>query len=215
MRIEAIDAVRVVHLGGGPNMFDGEWVPSFHSALDEVEADTRAEVVVTIGDGKAYTTGFDVEYLTEVGDDLSHFLNETFRALSRVLTFPMPTVAALNGHAFGVGAILAVAHDQRVMNADRGWFCLPEADLKMRFHPFLQALLTSKLPTGTLLDVLLTGHRYDDTAAADVSIVDAATDRDELIATAIDISAERRGKDRDIVHHLKADLFGPVLATLG
>jgi len=42
---------------------------------------------------------------------------------ARLLTFGVPVVAALNGHAFGAGAMLALACDERTMRADRGWLC--------------------------------------------------------------------------------------------
>lgn len=37
------------------------------------------------------------------------------------------------GHAFALGALLALAHDYRVMRTKRGWFCLPEVKHSMRF----------------------------------------------------------------------------------
>ena len=45
----------------------------------------------------------------------------------------MATVAAVQGHAFGAGAMLATSHDFRVMRADRGFYCLPEVQLNMPF----------------------------------------------------------------------------------
>lgn len=48
-----------------------------------------------------------------------------------MLTLPMPTVAAVTGHAFGGGALLAMAHDWRVMRGDRGYFCFPEVDIRL------------------------------------------------------------------------------------
>ena len=38
------------------------------------------------------------------------------------------------GHAFALGAILALAHDYRVMRTKRGWFCLPEVKYNMLFE---------------------------------------------------------------------------------
>ena len=49
------------------------------------------------------------------------------RLFARVLAFPRITVAAINGHAFAGGGMLALAHDFRVMRSDRGYFCLPES----------------------------------------------------------------------------------------
>ena len=45
------------------------------------------------------------------------------------------------GHAFAGGALLSLAHDYRVMRTGRGWFCMPEIKLKLRFTmDFLQLL---------------------------------------------------------------------------
>jgi enoyl-CoA hydratase/carnithine racemase len=50
-----------------------------------------------------------------------------------VLIAPVPTVAAINGHAFGAGSMLAIAHDFRVMRVDRGYYCFPEVDIRIPF----------------------------------------------------------------------------------
>ena len=62
---------------------------------------------------------------------------------SRLLAFPMATVAAVQGHAFGAGAMLATSHDFRVMRADRGFYCLPEVSLNMPFTVGMSALLNT------------------------------------------------------------------------
>ena len=45
------------------------------------------------------------------------------------------------GHSFAMGGILSISHDFRVMRSDRGWFCLPEVFLKMRFPDALVDLV--------------------------------------------------------------------------
>ena len=35
--------------------------------------------------------------------------------LARILTFPMITIACINGHAIGLGTMLTIAHDYRFM----------------------------------------------------------------------------------------------------
>ena len=97
-------------------------------SIDDAGRDARA--LVTVGTGKHYSNGFDLDFLGALPrGDLEAFMDRVLRLLTRLLTFPVPTVAAVNGHAFGIGAMLALAHDRRVMRADRGWFCLPEIDL--------------------------------------------------------------------------------------
>ena len=125
----------VVTFGDGPNAFTAGFVTEANAALDEAEADPDVRAVVTTGAGRHYSNGFDLEFLGSLeGPALGAFLLDSRALLARVLAFPLPIAAALNGHAFGIGAMLALAHDRRVMRSDRGWFCLPEIDLGMRFH---------------------------------------------------------------------------------
>lgn len=82
--------------------------------------------------------------------------------LVRVLMIDVFTVAAVNGHAFAGGAMLAAAHDHRIMREDRGYWCLPEADLGLPLTPTMYATLASHVPRPALADAALTGRRYKD-----------------------------------------------------
>ena len=80
--------------------------------------------------------------------------------LARVLELDVPTVAALQGHAFAAGAMLALAHDQRVMRADRGFFCLPEVDIRIPFTRGMNALIAARLRGDAAHEAMTTGRRY-------------------------------------------------------
>src|SRR5882724_8701168 len=117
MELESIDGLRVLRLGDGLNMFDADFVEALHGVLDTVAADTDATIFATVASGKHYSNGFDLTFLGGLEmDALQVFMHRTSAALGRILVLPMPTVAAINGHAFGIGALLALAHDQRVQN---------------------------------------------------------------------------------------------------
>jgi len=215
MDIDRDRGVAVVRLGDGPNAFDGEFVAALDAALDEIEADPEARAVVTTGGGKHYSNGYDLEYLGSLaGDDLADFLDRSRRVLARVLTFPLPTAAALNGHAFGIGAMLALAHDQRVARRDRGWFCLPEIDLGMRFSPFMLALIVARLGERGAHEAILTAGRYDAAGALALGIAQAEADEAGLVPTAAALLEPFIGKDRGMAAQLKGDLYAPVLAAL-
>ncbi len=216
MEIEAIEGVRVLRLGDGLNAFDATFVSELDGALADIEADPDATTLVTTGSGKHFSNGFDLEFLGSLElEDLMAFMGRTSAALARILVFPIPTVAAVNGHAFGIGALLALAHDQRVQNTERGWFCLPEVDLKMRFNPFQLALVVGKLSRPTAHEAVLSGGRYDGPTSLAAGIVDAVSGPDTLVATAAELAAPRTGKDRAIVSTLKGDLYAAMLAKLG
>lgn len=50
-------------------------------------------------------------------------------------------VALLTGHVFAAGALFALVQDCRVMRTERGWFCLPEVNIKRRFSVGMYEIL--------------------------------------------------------------------------
>lgn len=215
MDIDWVDGTGMVQLDRGVNAFDSVFVDELHAALDVVEANASARALVTVGAGKHYSNGFDLDFLSSLdGPGLSAFMASALRALSRLLTFPVPTVAALNGHAFGIGAMLALAHDRRVMRVDRGWFCLPEIDLGMQFHPFMLALITHRVAGAVAEEAILSGRRYDGTAAVAAGIAHATAPADELVSAAAALAEPLSDKGRDIAVALKQALHAPVLTHL-
>jgi enoyl-CoA hydratase/carnithine racemase len=212
MDIDWTGEVAILRFDRGVNAFENVFVDELHAALDVVAASETATALVTTGAAKHYSNGFDIDFLGSLtGDALRGFMDRTMAVLGRLLTFPVPTVAAVDGHAFGIGAFLALAHDRRVMRADRGWFCLPEIDLGMRFHPMMLALVTHRLGPALAEEAILTGRRFDGAAAVEAGIAHGLAGLDDLVATAVDIAAPLSGKGRDIAVALKAQLHAPVL----
>lgn len=210
---EVVDGVLVVHLGDGANNVTEALLASLEGALDQVGADEALRGVVTVGDGKAYSQGYDLELFATLGGlELQAFIDRSVVLLARFLTAPVPTVAALNGHAFGWGAMFALAHDQRVQRADRGWLCLPEVDLGLQFHPLQLSLIQAKLTPAAVQESILAGRRWDADAALAAGVVDAAAAEADVLRTAVDLALSRSGKGRDIVAALKSDLYASTLA---
>lgn len=215
MDIDWIGETGVVRLDHGVNAFETVFVDELHAALDVVEANESARALVTVGADKHYSNGFDIDFLGSLaGPDLAAFMDRTLGVLRRLLTFPVPTAAALNGHAFGIGAMLALAHDRRAMRPDRGWFCLPEIDLGMQFHPFMLALIRHRLPAAVVEEAILSGRRYDGPAAVEAGIAHGTAALDELVDTASALVEPLTGKASAIAVALKRDLHAPVLGHL-
>ena len=215
MDIDWVDGTGVVRLDRGVNAFDDMFVDELHAAFDVVAANEDAGALVTVGSEKHYSNGFDIEFLgTLAGDDLAAFMDRTLRLLTRLLTFPVPTAAALNGHALGIGAMLALAHDRRIMRPDRGWFCLPEIDLGMQFHPLMLALVTHRLPGPVAEEAILSGRRTTEPPPSRPGIAHSLADLDDLVAGGRrgDGAPHRQGPD--IAVALKSQLHAPVLVHL-
>jgi enoyl-CoA hydratase/carnithine racemase len=134
--------------------------------------------------------------------------------LVRMLTFPVITVAALNGHAFAAGAMLALAHDFRVMRSDRGFFCLPEVDIQIPFTKTMQSLIMARLSPQTAHEAMITGKRYGGEQARERGIVDDAAADADVLPRAIALAKSLSGKHRATLQAIKRSAYGQVIAAL-
>jgi enoyl-CoA hydratase/carnithine racemase len=206
-------AVFVLDLGDGENRFNARSLDAIEAALSEVEASAGCALVTT-GAGKIYSNGLDLEWLAGEGDAAMSFVARVHRLLARILELGVPTVAAIQGHAFAAGAMLTLAHDERVMRVDRGFFCLPEVDIGIPFTPGMNALITARLSARAAHETMTTGRRYGGADAAAAGIVELAVPEQEVLPRAIERAAALAGKDRGTLATIKGRLYAPALAAL-
>ena len=107
--VRHVDEVSVVEMCEGENRWNSELVEALHEALDEVEATNGPQALVTTSThAKAFSNGADLEWLAERNpDELSQFIRTASELQARMIGFPMPTIAAVNGHAIGMGMVWA------------------------------------------------------------------------------------------------------------
>jgi enoyl-CoA hydratase/carnithine racemase len=207
--------VFVLRMNDGENRFRDDSVAAWNAALDEVERAEGPKALVTTGAGKFYSNGLDLDWaFRERKDSFPDYIVSVLAVLGRVLTMPCVTVSACNGHAFGAGAQLLAAHDYRLMRADRGYFCMPEVDMRAFLHPGMTALLAARLPGQTVHEVLATGRRYGGAEAKSAGIVEEALPEAELLPRALAIAAPLAAKAHPVMKRIKADLYPHVLAAL-
>jgi len=130
------------------------------------------------------------------------------------MAFPMPTAAAINGHAFAAGAMLALAHDFRVMRSDRGFFCLPEVDINIPFAPGMTALIKSRLTPTVFRSLLLTGARIGGVEAREKGVVDEAVPADQVLPRAVATVAALANKSRQTYAAIKRGMYAQALDVL-
>lgn len=204
--------VHVLDLGDDENQFHPDWLASVREALDTVVA--KPAPLVTVGGGKFYSNGLDLGWLGEHGHKAGDYLASVHDLLATVLTLPVPTVAAVNGHAFGAGAMLAVAHDFRVMRTDRGYFCFPEADINIPFTGGMAALIQAKTTPATAVGAMTTARRYDGPSAVAAGLVDEAAEQADVLPRAVARVAPLAGKDSGTVGAIKRVMFAKVVEAL-
>jgi len=196
------------------NRFHPDRLAEIGALLDEVEAHEGPAALVTAATGKFWSNGLDTDWIFGNLPDLPGYLDTVHALYVRMLTFPAATVAAMQGHAFGAGAMLALTHDFAVMRADRGFWCLPEVQLGMPFTVGMSALLRTRLTPATAVEAVTTSRRYGGSDALAAGIVAQAVDGDAVLAAAVERAAgltSTRGANLGVV---KRGLHAPLVAAL-
>ena len=208
--------VFVLTMKNGENMFTIPFLEALNHALDTVEESTGPAALVTVGgEQKFYSNGIDLAWLKGEGkSQWVTFVDQLVKFLGRVLVFPIPTVAAVNGHAVAAGAMYALAHDIRVMRADRGFIYLPEVDVNIPLEPGMTSMIKSKVSPCVFRDLILTGARIGGGEAKERGIVDEAVPADQVLPRAVARAAALANKGRQIYGTLKRGMYAEALALL-
>lgn len=209
-------SVFVLTMQSGENRFNREFLDAMTEAFDQVEAEPGPVALVTTGGTeKFYSNGLDLDWLLGAGrSEGPGFISRFFAFLARTLGFPVPTVAAINGHAFAGGGMLALAHDFRVMRSDRGFFCLPEIDIKLPLAPGMLALIQAKLDAPNSRDLILRGLRIGGEEAVQRGVADESVAADRVVARAVALAESLATKDRATYGALKRGMYGAAITLL-
>lgn len=126
----------------------------------------------------------------------------------------MPTVALLPGHAFAGGLMLAMYHDYRIFNANKGFLCLNEMDFGVPLKPAMSSIFRQKLPSPiTYRSMVLEAHRFSGPEALAASIVDGLGGIEEVYALIKERKLETKAKS-GIYGIMKAEMYRETLGYL-
>lgn len=203
-------------LSAGENRWNTTFVRAFAAVLDEVEASSGAAALVTTSASpKFYSNGLDLDWVRDpaansAGGDRAPFADEFMKLMSRMITFPVPTIAAVNGHAFGAGFMFALCHDVRFMRADRGFLCANEMQLGLAIPTPELALFRHKLSLDTFFETVQLARRWTGPEALSRGIVQTTADEATLLPSALRRAAELAplGVNRALYRGQKERIFG-------
>jgi len=209
------EQVFVLTMNDGENRWNTTFVREFSAALDEVEASEGAAALVTTSNTeKFFSNGLDLEWLSAEGEhrggDRTVFGAEFMQLMSRLITFSMPTVAAVNGHAFGAGFMSALCHDIRFMRSDRGFMCANEVEIGMVIPNPELALFRHKIPMNAFFETVQLARRWTGPDALAAGIVQQSETYDKLLNAAMARAAElaRLGANRKVYGKMKQAIYG-------
>lgn len=214
--------VFVLTMVDGENRWNTTFTRAMDAALDAIDAtDGPAALVTTSADPKFFSNGLDLDWVTSSGThrggDRTVFGAEFMAFMARVMTLGVPTVAAINGHAFGAGLMLAMCHDVRVMREDRGFLCANELDLGMAIPHAELALFRHKLSMPVFFETVQLARRWTAPAAMEAGMVQHVAPADDVVSIASTRAAglARLGTNRELFRWSKEAIFGENAAVAG
>lgn len=143
------------------NCFTVEMLGQLASHLEVVEGRSEVRAVIVTGEGeKAFCSGADINAwggLTPA-EFARNWVRGGHRIFDRLARLSKPTIACLNGHAFGGGLELAAACDIRVITP-RATIALPEAGVGIVPGWSGSQRLARLIPEGMLKEMALFGRR--------------------------------------------------------
>jgi enoyl-CoA hydratase len=175
---------------GKGNALSLELVQGLLDGLDRLERGPARAGILT-GQGKAFSAGVDLLALVEGGPDyVRRFLPVFARLLERLVEFPKPLVAAVNGHAIAGGAMLVLTCDQRLVARGTARLGLTEVRVGVVFSARAMEIARFATPPQHLSSLILTGRTWSPDEAVARGLADELVEPERLLDRAREVAEE-------------------------
>ncbi|PWA19137.1 indole-3-butyric acid response 10 [Artemisia annua] len=203
-------------------------ISSIRSLLAEAKSQaTPGSVLVTAAEGRFFSNGFDLAWANknsggsgaEAVNLLRHMV-ELFKDLvADLVNFPMPTIAAVTGHAAAAGMMLAISHDYVIMKKDKAVFYMSEVDIGMTLPDYFTAVMRAKVARPEVRrDVLMRAMKVKGEEALAKGLVYEVYDSVEEVVEASVRLGEEMGKrkwDGEVYAEIRKSLYPELIGMLG
>ena len=161
------------------NSITAEMVSELHLAMDAAEADPAVRVIAVKGNGRAFSSGFDLGEMEAdpAAEDMRRLLEADFDIIMRFWNSPKPTISAVQGYVLGGGFELAMACDVTIA-AEDALFGEPEPKFGSGIVALILPWLTGPKQAKEML--LFGNDRVSAQQAQNMGLINAVVPRDEL-----------------------------------
>ena len=214
--LEKKDSIYYLTMDAEENRWNTTFVRDITEELDEIENDEGPGALITSSTNpKFFSNGLDLDWMQSPenhldGGDREVFGEEFMFLMGRVITLPIPTVCAINGHAFGAGFMFALSHDIRIMREDRGFLCANEMQLGLPIPRPELALFKHKVPANAFFETVQLSKRWTGSDALNAGIIQGVSSLEELPEVAQNKATELAplANNRKNFGHQKEMLYG-------
>ncbi|ESZ95657.1 hypothetical protein SBOR_3958 [Sclerotinia borealis F-4128] len=185
---------------------------TFLLALDILELSYPVGAIcITSAIPKFFSNGLDLNHASTT----EGFWEKSLYALwRRLLTYPMPTISLLPGHAFAGGLMTAMYTDYRIFNLSRGYLCLNELEFGAPLKPPMSSIFRQKLSSpATYRSLVLEAKRFNGEAALKEGLVDILGGWEDVLKLVDERKLLEKGKS-GVYGVLKAEMWRESLGYL-
>lgn len=209
LQVEPVGPVRVITMARGKaNAINAAMLDELHVAVGEAAADRSVRaVVLASASTKLFSAGFDVaEVFPLDGPAMATFFDRFVGLFEALRAMPKPTVAAISGHAYAGGAILALGCDFRLMAEGEVGFALNEVNLGLVLPRQTVQPMLRVCGDAVLRYLLLTGQPLSSSRALAAGLVVDLAPAEDVKAQAIALARSLAEKPPRAFAALKAAL---------
>src|SRR2546430_14532855 len=176
-----VNVARITRDDGKVNAMSLPFFDALGAALDRAEREKPGAVVIT-GRPGCSSAGLDLQLRQTLAPDVLQRMLVTFgRTMLRVFTFPIPTVAALSGHAIAGGAMLAFACDLRYAADGPFRLHLNEVAIGLPLPTWAIVIAASAVPHRWHTEAILHARAYLPPDALERNLVNGVVAPDRLL----------------------------------
>ncbi len=163
------------------NAFNTPLMEAMCLEMDDIELSPDIKVLIVTGAGSSFSSGRDLkESATHTKKQAKRFMNLGERWSTALRELPIPTIAAVNGPAFGWGMVLMLSCDIRVA-VDDAVLGYPETALGVFPGGDATVRLTRQIFVPSVKDLVLTGRRFDAKEGYRLGLVNRITSQRDLM----------------------------------
>ncbi|MFC2000406.1 enoyl-CoA hydratase-related protein [Chloroflexota bacterium] len=191
IRFEVSDGVAIIQLHRPEhlNTFAGRMAIELGDAYRTCDNDDAIRAVVLTGAGRAFCAGAD---MTQREKTFAATEGESFSSAGvdpPAWEVRKPIIAAMNGHAIGIGLTLALQCDMRIV-AIEGKYGIVQVRRGIMPDGYSHWTLPRLVGMESAADILLTGRTFSGTEAVQMGIASRALPADEVLIAALEIAGD-------------------------
>jgi len=207
------DGVRLLVLDAPPaNALGEELLGDLETALDDAAQRTDVRAVVLTGAGRFFSGGFDLAAPRRDAERARAMRNLYRDVHVKLLSFPKPTLAMMNGHAVAGGLVLVLACDCRLGRKGNYQIGLNEVAIGASFPKIALEIVRLRLNHARASEVMLGAVLYPASESLRLGVVDELLAGDHLESTVLRRAARLGAFPREAYANTKAALIEDALA---